>query len=155
LTLSPRFCLITRHKAGQGWARFLSTQHGGHGWVSLACRRDTHTHDMLQIRTSRPHQGPLLPKSDVNRRAESCFAHQTSIAKRFKAVAWRRPKWQVAKVCLRPIHPRRLRGLEGKACVCMRLRQLARQPPLAYGMLAGVVPCLSASLAHFLSSCGL
>jgi hypothetical protein len=96
--IPPRFCLITRlAKCRAGTAAVTRTGHGWVAWLSLACRRKTH--DTLQICTryvirdhTRPLQGPLLPESDVNLCPESCFYHKTSIAKRFKAVAWRRPK---------------------------------------------------------------
>jgi hypothetical protein len=83
-------------------------------------------HDTLQIRdTSRP----LLPGSDVNLCSESCFGHQTSNAKRFKAVAWQAGgRSDCCKVCFRPIHPR-LAYERTLGCVRMHATCDASQPP--------------------------
>ena len=84
-------------------------------------------HDTLQIRdTSRP----LLPGSDVNLCSESCFGHQTSNAKRFKAVAWQAGgRSDCCKVCFRPIHPRSPTRGFWAAYVCMRLATPASPLP--------------------------
>jgi len=89
--------ILPYHKAGQGWHGFLrhrthpqTEDTAGLAWPEL--QRARYARHAADTQLTRSHQGPLLPKSDVNLCPESCFYHKTSNAKRFKAVAWRRPK---------------------------------------------------------------
>jgi len=85
--------ILPYHKAGKAGTVDAACEGGFGAWP--ADSRQIRPVVLVPFGTTAPTRspkGPLLPKSDVNHSSESCFRLETSIAKRFKAVAWRRPE---------------------------------------------------------------